>query len=478
MPEIMRTFKFCALGLCLPFAAAIELAGEPWQAGVAVLPITPDLPMWMSGYGARTKPADQVIAPLHAKALALEDGRGRRVVIVTTDLLGIPRVLREAVEVEVRKRYRLSPEEVLINASHTHCGPELRGVRTSLNDLDPVRSEQVARYQAKLSEKIVAVIGEALGRLAPAVASYGQAKAGFAMNRRKNYALKPGDFGYGKAPNPLGPVDHDVPVLQVKDRGGRMIALLFGYACHNTTSSDYAFHGDYAGFAQTTLEQAYPGIVALFMLGCGGDQNPHPRRTMSPGLSAIDLAKLHGQTLASAVEAAINAFPRPLSGKICSIIENVSLPYLTVPTREALEQRLKSNLPANRDYAQVLLDLLKRDGELPASYSYPVQVIQLGPDLTLVGLASEAVVDFALRLKQELPERSVWVSAYNNDFMGYIPSRRVWAEGGYEGGTAMTYSRETMYRVVHPNIWNPSVEDIIVGKVLQLHDRLEKNYSR
>jgi hypothetical protein len=474
---MIEQLRYFTVGLCLPLAATAVFGADQWKAGAAAISITPDLPGWMSGYGARTKPADKVAQPLYAKALALEDAAGKTVVIVTTDLLGIPRILREAVDAEVASRYRLARENLLINASHTHSGPELRGVKTFLNDLDRARSERVAAYQAKVKDRLVAVIGEALQRRAPATVAYGQARAGFAMNRRKNYNLKPGEFGADKVPNPLGPVDHDVPVLQVKDAGGKMIALLFGYACHNTTSGDYAFHGDYAGFAQATLEETYPGTVALFMLGCGGDQNPYPRGPMVPGKSALDLAKRHGEGLASAVDAAINAFPRPLSGRIASVMETVALPYLPAPTREQLEERKRSKKQPDRDYAEVLLEILNRDGKLPASYAFPVQVMHLGPELTLVGLASEMVVDYSLRLKKEIKTRSVWVAAYCNDFMGYIPSRRIWEEGGYEGGGALTYMRETQYRIVHPNIWDPSVEELIVGKVHQLHEKMSRSGS-
>ena len=242
--------------------------------------------MWMSGYGARKKPGEQVALPMHAKALAIEDASGGLVVIVTTDLLGIPRVLRQAVETEANRRFGLARAQLLLNASHTHSGPELRGVRTSLNDLDPARSERVAAYQVQVHERIVTVIGQALERRKPATLAFSKARAGFAMNRRKDYGLKPGSPGYDKVPNPYGPVDHDVPVLIATDSGGRTQAILFGYACHNTTSGDYAFHGDYAGFAQENLEATYPGVVALFMTGCGGDQNPYPRGPMVPGSSA------------------------------------------------------------------------------------------------------------------------------------------------------------------------------------------------
>jgi len=472
-----RLLSNTALSLCCLALASQAVASEAWKAGAAAIDLTPDLPMWMSGYGGRNRPADQVITPLYAKALALEDANGRIVVMVTTDLLGIPRVMRLAVEKEVHRRHGLLREQLLLNASHTHCGPELRGVKTSLNDLDPARTKMVAAYQAEVEKRLVTVIGEALAKRLPARVSFGEARAGFAMNRRKDYSLPPGDPRENKVPNPQGPVDHDVPVLQVTDEAGTLRAVMFGYACHNTSSGEYAFNGDYAGFAQAELESTYAGSVALFMSGCGGDQNPYPRGAVVPGKTAIDLARRHGLALASAVQAALNAHPRPLAPRLASAAEEVKLAYLPPPTRQELEERMQSKSRNDRDYAQVLLEWLQRDGALPDHYPYPVQVIRIGNDLTFVGLSSEAVVDYSLRLKREIPSRSVWVAAYCHDFMGYIPSRRIWEEGGYEGGGALTYWRDTMYRVVHPNIWDPSIEERIVGKIHELHQQVARTAS-
>src|SRR4051794_4357434 len=85
--------------------AAITLAtpalGGPnpdsWQAGVAQAVITPGEPMWMSGYGGRTKPAEGKLHDLWAKALALQAPDGERCVLVTMDLVGIDRDLAKTV---------------------------------------------------------------------------------------------------------------------------------------------------------------------------------------------------------------------------------------------------------------------------------------------------------------------------------------------------------------------------------------------
>jgi hypothetical protein len=288
-----------------------------------------------------------------------------------------------------------------------------------------------------------------------------------------DYTLQKDDSRYGKAPNAEGPVDHDVPVLRVTGSDGSVIALLFGYACHATTLGDYTFHGDYPGFAQYYLEETHPGAVAMFMAGCGADQNPHPRGDMVKGLTGIDLAKMHGRSLALAVEAALNSHPRSLEPDLDAIMEKTPLEYLPAPGRQELKKQAGSEDLTIRENAQVLLEWLDRDGYLPSSYSYPIQVMRLGTGLTIVALASETVVDFSLRLKNELPGPGIWIAGYSNDFLGYIPSLRIWTEGGYEGGNSMTFGSSTLYRgAAHPNRWDPSVEKIIVAKVHELNGKI------
>lgn len=84
-----------------------------------------------------------------------------------------------------------------------------------------------------------------------------------------------------------------------------------------------------------------------------------------------------------------------------------------------------------------------------------------------MAMGGEVVVDYSLRLKKELAGPAVWVAGYSNDVMGYIPSRRVLEEGGYEAGGAMLYSP------THPGPWAPALEEQIVGTIHELHRRLQ-----
>src|ERR1700759_2525490 len=92
-------------------------------AGTGRIKITPTLPMWLSGYAGREKPATEVLQDLWAKALVLEDGKKNKVVIVTTDLLGLSHEWSAAVGRQVDSLYGIKREQLLLNSSHTHSGP-------------------------------------------------------------------------------------------------------------------------------------------------------------------------------------------------------------------------------------------------------------------------------------------------------------------------------------------------------------------
>lgn len=451
MPRLMMLATILLLAAHGSYAADANEPPAEWKVGLATVVITPERSMWMAGYAARTKPSEGKVHDLNAKALALTDAEGTRLVIVTADLIGFPRAFRDRMAKAVAERYGLRPEALLLNASHTHCGPELRAWRASQTwDLPPEQVEYSRQYAQSVSDKLVALVGRALEDLAPAQLSYLHARAGFAMNRRLQT-----ERGYVIAPNADGPVDHDVPVLQVSTPEGKLRALVLGYACHNTTLSFYEFCGDYAGFAQRYVEETYPGATALFISGCGGDQNPTPRRT-------LEWAQRHGRALANAVEAALETRARPVRGPLRLALGEVTLELAPPPSLEELKQQAASTNKYESRHAEELLKALAEPNGIPTTYPYLVQVARFGDDLTLIGLAGEVLVDYSLRLKRELAGAPVWVAGYCNDVFGYVPSQRVLQEGGYEAGGAVLYYGTT------PTPFAPSIEGLIVDKVHEL----------
>ena len=428
-------------------------AAADFRAGVARVDITPKTSIWMSGYGDRKHPSEGVLHPLWAKALAIEDGKRNRVVMVTTDLIGLPRAISDVVAARVLKDFGLDRSRLLLNSSHTHTGPYVRRNLPTMFDLSEQDQGKIAAYGGELTDHLVMVIGEALGKLEPARISFGTGAARFGINRRE-----PTPKGVKIGLNPQGPVDPDVPVIRVTGLDGSLKAVLFAYACHNTTLTGqfYQLSGDYAGFAQIELEKAHPGATALFMMLCGADQNPNPRGTLA-------LAEQHGKTLAVEVDRMLASALTPLKGPVRAAFENIELEFAP-HTRETFEEELKDANPSKVRRARVMLQAY--DERRPVRRTpYPIQAVRFGKkSLTVLALGGEVVVDYALRAKREYPGGGLIVAGYSNDVMSYIPSLRVLREGGYEANDSMVYYGQ-------PGPYAEDVEERIFSGVHQVMKR-------
>jgi hypothetical protein len=437
---------FVLIGLAAWLGGAASGADSAWKAGIARVKITPDEPIWMAGYASRDKPSEGVRQDLFAKALALEDGSGKPAVLVTLDLVGIEKEMGDVIAARCLKEHGLARDRLLFNISHTHSGPVAGLSLMPLYKLTPEQRDVVRRYTEGLINKVVGVVGASLQNLAPAKLEFKQSLAGFGANRRRasNRFLP-------------GPVDHDVPVLKISDAAGTLRAVVVGYACHATCLGDFQINGDWPGYAQEEIEKAHPGATAFFVQGCGADINPLPRRT-------VELAVKYGQILAAAVEEVLGRPMTPLTGPMTTAYECVDVAFQTPPSREELEARLKDKNVYRQNHARFLLGILDREGKLPTSYPYPIQVWQFGPKLKLIALAGEVVVDYSLRLKTQHGWDTTWVAGYCNDILAYIPSLRVLREGGYEGGDAMIYFGR-------PGPFSEAVEETIIEKTAQLVKR-------
>ena len=407
--------------------AAFGLSAATFQAGLGRADITPSGPIWLSGYAARTHASEGALHKLWAKALVIESGRGQRIVIVSTDVVGIPRTIADDVAARVEKQYGIRRAQLLLNASHTHTGPY---IWSNLNNLTVFPADEQAKLEAyarQFADNIVAAIGAAVRDLAPATIEYSAGSAGFAMNRRQATPT-----GVKIGVNPEGPTDRAVPVLKISGAGGKLRAVVFGYACHNTTLTQdtYQLSGDYAGFAAAEMEATHPGATAMFVMLCGGDQNPNPRGT-------VELARKWGGELAAEVERVIAAPMSAIAGPIRESFRVIPLQFAP-RTRQEFEAELKSKTPAEARRGRMMLDALDA-GRTIDTIEYPVQVVRFGRTLTMVALGGEVVVDYDLRIKREYPGEPLIVAGYSNDVMCYIPTARVLREGGYEANDSMVY---------------------------------------
>jgi hypothetical protein len=267
----------------------------------------------------------------------------------------------------------------------------------------------------------------AIGNLKPMKLSSGLGSVDFAKNRRQKT-----EKGIINGVNDSGPVDHDVPVLKLATQDGKLQAVLFSYACHNTTvqGNNYMINGDYAGYAQIELEKNFPGATALFLMGCGGDQNPFPRGTM-------ELAAKHGKTLSDEVKQVLSGKLKPIELSILAAYTVVDLEFKEVDIKKFQEDLLSDTVFLQRR-AKLMVEAYNKSWDV-SRYPYPVQAIKLSKDLTIIALGGEVVVDYSLIAKKAYGRENVIVAGYSNEVMCYIPTKKILAEGGYEADQSMIY---------------------------------------
>jgi Neutral/alkaline non-lysosomal ceramidase, N-terminal len=465
----MRLVRFWIVWTVLwgVFTAPLLATDQPlWKAGTARAVITPTVPLWMAGYTSRVRPADGKVMDLWIKALALEDAHGHRAIILTSDLLGIPQTIYQHTCTALKEKFALEPDQILLSATHTHCGPVLRGALLDIYPLDQKQLALIEKYSTDLEAKIVETVGKALADLAPARVAAGQGTAGFAVNRRNNYQPDvPKLINQGAL---KGPVDHSVPVLAVYLPDGSLKAVLFGYACHNTVMDFYKWSGDYAGFAQMALEKSHPGATAMFFMGCGADQNPQPRWK-------LEFAERFGCMLAAAVEEVLLTPPHTLAPELRTTMQMVTLHLGPPPTEAELEQLASDKTPMIHRWAERLLAEQKSGQPFIRTCPLPVQAWQFGGEQLLITLGGEPVVDWALKFKQEFGPQT-WIAGYCNDVMNYLPTLAILKQdvargtpghGGYEGEMAtIVYGLPAFH-------WAEDVEDLVNAGAQHVVEQLQ-----
>ena len=455
-------FAYLPIGLLAVVLAFVALTTPPAAAadrivaGVARVDVTPTEPVWLAGYAARKHAHTGIDTRLFVTAMTLaNENSDHPTVIVSLDNCEVTEHFTKPVLREIESRYALPPEAVIILSTHTHSAPVLPDTLPGMFGFEGEEAARIRRYGERLRKQLVEVVGAALAKAAPVKLSVGMGRAGFAMNRR---VYRGGKATFGE--NHDGPTVEDVPVLRVSSLDGKVLAVLFGYACHATTiggaSGDefYAVSGDYPGYARRAIEEVWPGAQAMFLIGFGADINPAPR-------GGLQRSRQHGLELAGAVTGVLTQPMRDVGGEVRRATRRVRLPLEPAPPREKLVEDARSENEYIARRARYYLDALDAGKPRPQHVECPITVLRIGDDLTFVFMAGEVVIDYALRLGRELGAERPWLVGYATGVPCYFPSRRILLEGGYEADSSLIY-----YGLYGP--FQESIEDRVVGAVREM----------
>src|SRR5512133_1788745 len=183
-----RTVLFTLISihlLTISFSAHTQDSGiKGWKAGAAKVAITPKESMWMAGYAARNHPSEGVLHDLWSKALVIEDAKGKKAVLITNDLVQVPKLVSDRIRDRIGAKYGLTRSQIILNSSHTHSGPVLYNALSNIYPLDENQLARVKSYTVNYENQVVDLVGRALGSLKPAMIYSANGVSRFQVNRR------------------------------------------------------------------------------------------------------------------------------------------------------------------------------------------------------------------------------------------------------------------------------------------------------
>lgn len=428
------------------------------RLGVAAVDITPGMPVPLAGFGSRAGkgPATGVSQPLTARVFFFEqdtlEGSPRRALLVAADLLWWGPEQVQRLMLELQSRWGLAPDAIILNASHTHSGPQTSTRFVSLigdPDLD---------YIATLDQRLLAAVDQASRDLEPVVIERGSSVCMIGIYRRRD-ADEAAGLPPDTADDPHGPRDTEVVVVRFRRADGRPKALLVHYACHPVTTEDNLLSSEFPGVAMRLLEQADNGLIAAFLQGCCGDINPD----LGDGVvrrrgDDHDVRRL-GATLAQVVQ---DVLQQPMELVPPTILRGTSitldLPMQTLPTREQLEALVDAP-GVEGQWSRLLLAAPERVRPVTP---FRLSRLDIGEKLALLAMDAEVTVAYGLLIKAKSGGRVLPVP-YSNGMIGYVTTARQIMAGGYEPKDSCPYFGM-------PAPFDPALEQQIQRALLQLLD--------
>ncbi len=442
MQRLIFTIGLLASALSHSFLQTAH-ATEPLRAGTAIVDVTPPIGYRMSGYFYE-RFSTGMHNPLHAKAIVLEQG-DQRFAWVFCDMVGVPSSVTSAVRTEASKVTGIPRENIFIGATHSHTGPLYFGPLRDYFHKTAVEksgsdSHEAVDYPAEFSKKLVDLITSAAKQTAPVALSAGFAEQlGLSFNRR--YKMHDGSVrtNPGKLnPNiagPAGPIDPQVGLVQLR-RDGKPIAGLTVFALHADTTGGTEFSADYPYFLGERLKQDLgTDYLSAFAQGTSGDIN-HLDLSTKRVQKTHEEAKRIGDALGTTVAAALKDLPVIDQPKLATISKTVSVPLQRYTPAEVEAARGKLSkvgtreLPGGEQVSAVKIVGISDYGV--ESLPMDVQAFRLSDQVAIVALPGELFSELGLDIKKRSPFPTTIVVELSNDYPGYIPTRRGFAEGGYE----------------------------------------------
>lgn len=429
---------FAVVGIIAQIPLTLRGA-QSFRAGRAKVVITPPIGSVMgNSYGVSISTG--VTSDLHAKAVVFESG-GVKAGIVACDLISLrPEIIRSAREL-IGKQTGISPERVLIAATHCHAGPQMHPLFIEI--AEPAARQLSESYVEALPGMIAESVRLAEADLQAAKLSVGRGtEATVSFNRR--FLLKDGTVKTNagvRNPNivrAMGPIDPEVGVIYIESEQGEPLVTIVNFALHVAIMGGNRISADYPHILAEELGRVKgSSMLTVFLNGMSGNIN-HIDVASTGRLRAEAEAARVGIVLAAAVLKTYQELHLVDVASLQAVARAIRVPTLSAPDEKRLAEAraVVRGHGKGAAFAEVIrawrdIDLahFAKDGFWPSE----VQVISFGRDLAIVGYPGDSFVELGLAMKQNSPFAFTFVSEQSaNGSLSYIPSERAFPEGSYE----------------------------------------------
>jgi hypothetical protein len=419
MPRIAVGFAVLA-SLLLGTRHAPLLAGDV-RVGAAAASIAAEDSMVIGGGIGPGKATGQE-GELRAVAVVVEKPTHGKLAIVACDVLFVQNDFISAALERIKKSTGITPDRVLVNATHTHHAPTTATVHGYTREAEFVR---------RVEDAIVQSVEQANERLAD-----GDAEMLFKLGEEgtvgANSRLLLSDdtiwwIGSNEdAVRPTGPFDAQLPVIAFRNAGQKYRAVLFNHSTHTIgTRSPGVRSPSFYGLAAQELE-AQLGCTVSFLEGASGSTHnikPVPadeavRRMKRAVVEALDAAQPVAVTRFASIK-------RPFEFRVRTFDESVEEEKVAGYCRKRAPAHADAIIDVFRKMRQTLKD---QQGQPRTTV---LQAIALG-DVAVVGVPAEYFTLFGVDIKRRSPFKHTIVVELANDWIGYLPDREAHKLGGYQ----------------------------------------------
>jgi len=389
------------LAICLPVSGA-------FRASVVKMDITPKTAQWLMGYGPRTSTG--VHDPIFHRIVAMDDGKTQFYLIASDLCLFSPGFYDEATE-RLRRDLGIERRTVWWSVTHTHSAPEVGppGLYKAL--LGRSDHEWNREYAATVTDALVEGVKVARAKLEPAHVGIGVGISMANINRR----AKDVDGSVSLGLNPDGPTDRQMGIIRLDRPDGSPIGVVVNYAMHGTVlgPSNLDISGDAPGTVSAYLEQKI-GAPVLYVNGAAG--NLAPIYSVYPDAESGHLSQfrvLIGDRLLEAL--------RSLSATSTDVTLWTGETIVETPRRAGLIWPEE-------------LSAFSHEGQKPMM-RLPIRFLKIGE--TIIWSAPlELFCEIGIAIRNRSPFTHTFYFGYTGGWLGYLPTKDGFEEGGYEPKTS------------------------------------------